>query len=329
MKNKISVFIIAALILFGGISLATGDISLVLNYGSAETDSAKITIGFASGNIDAYRGYKVQFSLDGENWESYDMVSDTWIWHQEGIFLEYYPNFFLGNTQGTKLIRAKLISPDGTEIKLQSKIKFVQKSGQSNEDFLKPNDMDVYDGVGSFTNPYLAHGSMVKIDKYLPSAKYIKVSTDGAWSKWYKVNAGKPSVNIKLSNSGLNEVYFITKDKNGIESSVQTIYYKLDQSKPKIKLITEYHDLIAIEGAIEFDIGFFDEESDNIEYEVALLAYGKEKRIKGRTPIYETGKYTYITFDLKNLPQGTFKIEVRAKDQSGNVLVRSYDVYSY
>jgi len=87
--------------------------------------------------------------------------------------------------------------------------------------------------------------------------------------------------------------------------------------------------LIAIEGAIEFDIGFFDEESDNIEYEVALLAYGKEKRIKGRTPIYETGKYTYITFDLKNLPQGTFKIEVRAKDQSGNVLVRSYDVYSY
>jgi len=326
-KISISLFFI---ILTISTVYAQSDINLILNYGATETEESKVIVSFSSMNIDDYKGYKVQFSFDGVNWEGYDMAANEWKWHYAGDFLEYYPDLNLGTDLGTKNIKAKLINSNGEEIILKSSIKYINKKIEMpNEKYLQTMDSDVYDGVGNFSNPYLVRSKYVKIDKNLGNAKYIKYSTNKSWSKWYRIYTGKADVTVTLPNSDLNEVYYITKDKNGIESTVQTIYYSLDNAKPKIKLSTEFHELIAIDGKISFDAGFYDESSDKIEYEVVINAFGKKKQIKGYTDLYEKGYFTYITFDIQNLPKGTLELELIAKDKAGNKLIKKYDIYSY
>lgn len=329
MIKKISAILFFMILMISTV-YAKSDINLILNYGATTTEEDTIIASFSSSNIEEYRNYKVQFSFDGVNWEGYDMASSEWKWHYAGVFLEYYPDLKLGQTLGTKNIKAKLISPEGIETILKANIKYINKSiPLPNEKYLQTMNSNAYDGVGSFDNPYLVHSKSVKIDKNLAKAKYLKYSTDGAWSKWYRIYTGKSDVTIKLPNSGLNEVYYITKNQNGIESNVQTIYYKVDNSKPKIKLSTDFHELIAIDGKIEFDLGFYDIESSSIEYELIIKAFGQNQQIKGNTQLYESEYFTYITFDVQNLPRGTFDMEIKAKDLAGNISTKNYEIYSY
>lgn len=330
-KIKLIVATLLIIYLMTNITWASNEnIKLLINYGAKTTNANLVTLSFSSDDLDRYKDYDVEFSLDQKTWFSYDFTESRWEKDYKVKFQEFYPNFNLGIQAGKKTVFVKL--KNGSNIlNLSASIKY-DITNQNNPNLVKNTNMKELTsrGLGTLEDPYITKSQNVKLNVNFGLSTYVKYMTDGAWSEWKALKNGEADFNIKLKDSsGLNTVYYITKSSNGIQSSAKSICYFIDKDPPKIKITSEYYGVIAVDGKTKFQVGVYDNSSKNVSYTIDIKFYGKSKVIEGVSQILEPEKYIFNEYSLDGLPKGTFLITVTAKDEVGNKAVREQKIYSY
>ena len=99
-------------------------------------------------------------------------------------------------------------------------------------------------------------GNNTKLVSKMPNVAEVCYYTDGGtWSSWYKVTGGQADIPVTFNNvEGLKEVRLRSKNQHGVEGDAEIIYYLLDYTSPTVKLHTDFHSFIAVEGKLQFDL---------------------------------------------------------------------------
>jgi len=338
-------FLINLGIVYGnGISLNTSNgsikISLEVDYGNTITQFETVILGLhlEDKHIDT-SNIKVEFSTDRVNWRGFDSNSGRWIGGHRGDYQPFYNGFNVGSTSGKKTIYVRIFDAKGNSGEASSEILYspsrinpsvddpVSISSYSTDSM---NKTGIKNGSGTIENPYLIAGSSTRVMLKTVNSHEVSYSLDGkVWSEWSTVNNNNIDLPISFTNQeGIKVMHVKTRNQFGIESETKTLYYLLDTSNPTMEVRTKYHDLIAVDGTITFDVEFYDRLSNYIDFIIEIFVNDKVVFKNGRVGLYVEGKATASEISINGLPEGNFKGIIKAKDEAGNSTTKNIIIYS-
>lgn len=338
-------FLINLGIVYGnGTSLNTSSgsikISLEIDYGNTITQFETVTLGLRleDKHIDT-SNIKVEFSTDRVNWRGFDSNSGRWISGHRGDYQPFYNGFNVGSASGKKTIYVRVFNGKGNSGETSSEILYspsrinpavgdpVSISSHSIESMTKTG---IKNGSGTKENPYLVMKNSTRLMLQTSNSHEVSYSFDGkGWSEWSTVSNNNIDSPISFTNQeGIKVIHVKTRNQFGIESEAKTIYYLLDTTNPTIEIRTKYHDLIAVDGGITFDVEFYDRLSNYIDFTIEIFVDDKVIFKNGRVGIYVEGKATASEISIQGLPEGNFRGVIKAKDEAGNSTSRNITIYS-
>jgi len=315
-------------------------VSLQIDYGNTITQFETVTLSLDIGDksLDS-NNIKVEFSLDKENWRGFNTNSRRWIGGHKGDFQPFYSDFNIGNVGGNKTIYVRVSDNKGNIGVTSSNILYSpNKLNPSIENTISISDYssenlsgdEIGNGSGTRENPYLITKNSTRVMLKTINSHEVSYSFNGeGWSDWSQINSNKIDLPINfIGQEGLKNLYVKTRNQFGIESEVLCIYYLLDTSNPIIEVRTKYHDLIAVDGGITFDVEFYDRLSNYIDFTIEIFVNDKVIFKNGRVGIYVEGKATASEIVIQGLPEGNFRGVIKAKDEAGNSTSRNITIYS-
>ena len=319
----------------------TVTVDLNIDYGRTVTQDSHVTLNLNITRQDVdLDNLKVQFSLDNENWSGYNPLTQNWENGFSGKYQPFYSGFYIGSDTGLKTVYAKIVDNTGNVGLASAKINFssyIQEPYIANPQSLELSNFQdslakagIKNGGGTLYDPYVISDCNTRlISKVLNVAEVCYYTDEGVWSPWYRVTGEQADIPIAFNNTeGLKEVRLRSKNKYGIESNTEIIYYLLDSSKPIISLHTDYHSFIAIDGGLKFDLEVYDDLSDIVDFVVEICS-GRSKIVKeGKIKKYDDAKPTTTSIAAEGLPKGRFNVRVIVMDKAGNKNTKQVSVDS-
>lgn len=316
-------------------------VTLNIDYGRATTQNSYVTLNLnVTGQGVDLNSLRVQFSLDNQNWSGYNPLTQKWEGGFFGRYQSFYPSFYIGSGSGLKTVYVKVIDINGNVGSASAKINF--SSDTQNPYIVNPQSLElnnfqgplakagIKSGSGSLYDPYIISDNNTRLVSKMPNVTEISYHMyENVWSPWYKVINEQADIPIVFNNTeGLKEVRLRSKNKYGVEGNAEIIYYLLDYSNPTVKLHTNYHSFIAIDGKLQFDLEVDDNASNILDFEIEVFADGSGVVKRGKIEKYDEDKPTIISITLEGLPEGKFNVKATVTDEAGNKSSRQISVNS-
>lgn len=306
-------------------------VSLNIDYGRPTTESDYVTLNLnVSGQDVNLNEVKAQFSLDNKTWLGFNPLTRKWDHGLVSDYQPFYPSFYIGSTSGLKTVYARVMDSKGNVGLASAKINYssdAQNPYVVNPESLELNNFEgplveagVKKGSGTIYDPYIISNKTTRLVSKMPNVSQLSYYMDeGKWSPWYEVENEQANIPVVFNNmEGLKELRLRGKNKYGVESNPEIIYYLLDYTQPTIDLHTNYHSFIAIGGSLQFDLEVNDNLSNTFDFEVEVFADGSSIVKRGRLEKYDDNKPTITSLTLDGLPEGRLNVKITVTDEAGN-----------
>lgn len=316
-------------------------VTLNIDYGRANTQSNYVTLNLnVTGQDVNLDSLKVQFSLDNKNWSGYNSLTQKWESGLFGRYQSFYPGFYIGANSGLKTVYARVIDTNSNTGSASAKINF--SSDTHNPCIVNPQSLELNDfrgplakagiknGSGSLYDPYVIPSNNTRLVSKMPNVTEVCYYMDkGGWSPWYKVTNEQADIPITFNNvEGIKEVRLRSKSQYGVEGNAEIIYYLLDYSKPTVKLHTDYHSFIAMDGKLQLDLEMDDNLSNILDFKIEICSGGNSVIEKGKIEKYDKNKSTITSVTIEGLPEGRFDVRATVTDEAGNEGTKQVSVNS-
>lgn len=316
-------------------------VSLGIDYGKSATQSSYVTLNLnVTGQDVNLSTLKTQFSLDNKNWSGFNSVANKWENGYLGKYESFYSGFYIGSVSGSKTVYVKVIDDNGNVGSASAKINYSPYT--QNPEIVTPASSElnilqsasgkagIKSGSGTLYDPYIVSGNNTRLVSKMPNVAEVSYYTDGStWSSWYKVTGGQADIPVTFNNvEGLKEVRLRSKNQHGVEGDAEIIYYLLDYTSPTVKLHTDFHSFIAVEGKLQFDLEVDDNLSKFLDFEIEISADGNSVVKQGKIEKYDENKPTTTSITIDGLSPGRFNLKATVTDAAGNRGIKQVSVDS-
>ena len=298
---------------------------LIINYGEPIAKSNLVVLNLDIDTVYHSNIVSVQFSLDNANWFAYNPNTKVWQRGLEGTYSAFYGDFFIGETKGLVKVYVRIKDKQGQYTTIIGEITYSPQTSSNEASRVMVNEVTTNGLIskqsGNKANPFYISKDTATLNVYTQGIKSVSHSIEGEpWSAWRSVNGDNTSLNLNFDGTeGSKIVYIRSQNQFGEELEIKEIYYEVDKKAPELKLLSEYHSFIAVDGKAYFDLQLYDMQASYVDYTIEVLIPENKKAIQeGRARMLLEGKPTINTITIDKLPKGNIKLKVTAKDEAGN-----------